>query len=378
LKFKEAQVKRLFLSPLMIFFTEAAYASDQCKNTNLISVDQRVSLTDPGNSSVASGTSGAQFSTTNSSSLATIKLANEVVSKPVSCNLDNEKYTSRSWELVLSSPLNKDGTPAQFATLDRLTTGVKASFKYSKGFTSGVRKLDKPQITNLTNLLALAKEVCRKKIKGEDLASCEAPSFAIDSKSDPDEFMAKWITQEYLEQSYENSGQTIWFTGGAELGYNDFEYLDTSDLTAQTQNGIEFKVEASATYSAFKSELALSFGGAYESAFDQSDEAVVCLDNNSDLKCASGRLAPPVRKDNFLVFGEARKVVKTNNAYIPQIGIAPRITHNFDKNLTGVSVPIFLLPDDGGLSSGLQFGWRSDTDNVSAGIFVGGTFDFLQ
>ena len=370
--------KLLISSSFLILFVDTAYASNNCDSKNLISVDQRVSLTDPNGSLIASGVSGAQFSTTESGSTITLKLANEVVSKPVRCEPNNEVYTSNSWEIVLSSPLNEDGTPAQLATLDRLATGVTASIKYSKGFTSGVRKLDFPQVTNLENMLVLAKEVCRKKNRGEDLKQCDAPSFDIDSKSDPEEFMAKWITQEYLSQTYDNAGQTLWFSGSAEIGYNDFEYLDTSDLTEQSKNDIEFKIEAGATYSAFKSNLAFSLGGIYENAFDQTDETVVCINDNTDLNCASGRPFAPVREDNFLVFSEARKLIPTNNAHIPQIGIAPRITYNFEKNLTGVSVPIFLIPEDGGLSSGLQFGWRSDTDRVSAGIFVGGAFDFLQ
>ena len=37
----------------------------------------------------------------------------------------------------------------------------------------------------------------------------------------------------------------------------------------------------------------------------------------------------------------------------------------------------FIMPEED-LSGGVQVGWRSDTKDVTSGIIIGGTFDFLS
>jgi len=41
-------------------------------------------------------------------------------------------------------------------------------------------------------------------------------------------------------------------------------------------------------------------------------------------------------------------------------------------------MPVYFIKPEGGLSSGFQVGWRSDTKDITAGIIIGGTFDFIS
>jgi|GEM_PF-5361588 len=389
---------KLFIIALMLGCSETALAA--CEN-KMIVADQALSFSGASGTPVASSKSGAQITATETGSVAKLTLANEIVSKPKIVNKPggvcsrSGKFTSNSWELSLSAPLNKNGGPTEIATLDRLSSGISASFKFSYGFTSGLLEKNKnsenvtvtdvPQTlrTQQKKAFELAKENCRRQTPADEIQECKKHDLRVadtpGGEGYPEEFIAQWALEEYIEHFMENAGRTFWISGGATIGNDDFKYIDPSDLSSKTTNEFEYKAEISATYSAFKSNTSVTLGAELQSAFDQADESISCLTDPNGVKCVSGRPMQPVREDNILAYAEARKIINLGtDGLIPKIGLAPRITHNFDKNLTGVSLPIFLIPKDGGLSSGLQLGWRSDTDAVSAGIFVGGTFDFLK
>jgi hypothetical protein len=56
-------------------------------------------------------------------------------------------------------------------------------------------------------------------------------------------------------------------------------------------------------------------------------------------------------------------------------GVGFKITHDVKSGDSGVDLPIYLFKDDKrNLNGGLRFGW-TNTDQFSAGLFVGSTFD---
>jgi hypothetical protein len=55
-----------------------------------------------------------------------------------------------------------------------------------------------------------------------------------------------------------------------------------------------------------------------------------------------------------------------------------KVVHDFKNDNWGVDVPLYLFPNDKGMfSGGLRFGW-TDTDQLSAGVFVGVPFKLLD
>ncbi|MGH8239324.1 MAG: hypothetical protein ACREXP_20215, partial [Steroidobacteraceae bacterium] len=62
----------------------------------------------------------------------------------------------------------------------------------------------------------------------------------------------------------------------------------------------------------------------------------------------------------------------TNN-----FGVAPIVIRDFDEKVTGVELPLFLVHDEpsegqaGPLTGGVKLGWRSDTDDITVGLFIG-------
>jgi hypothetical protein len=56
-----------------------------------------------------------------------------------------------------------------------------------------------------------------------------------------------------------------------------------------------------------------------------------------------------------------------------------RVEHDFESDVTAVTIPLYLFKEkDGGFTGGLQLGWRSDTDETVAGVFVSKAFSFLE
>jgi hypothetical protein len=61
------------------------------------------------------------------------------------------------------------------------------------------------------------------------------------------------------------------------------------------------------------------------------------------------------------------------------VAAALTATYDFEKNTTGIELPIYFVANDkGALAGGIRFGWRDDTDDVTVGLFVGKAFSVLN
>jgi hypothetical protein len=95
------------------------------------------------------------------------------------------------------------------------------------------------------------------------------------------------------------------------------------------------------------------------------------------VKCINGPIGAPSRKDGLLGAIEFRRQFMLKDFWIPSIGVAPQITYDLLKKKGGLDFPIYLVPDaKGNLLGGVRFGYRTDTDDVAVGVFVGTAFSF--
>ncbi|MEP3653495.1 MAG: hypothetical protein ABJO36_01250 [Litorimonas sp.] len=322
----------------------------------------------------AVGISGFGLDLSEDQKTLTAKISSEVVSK---FNSDKTRASSKSWDFSLSTPF-EDTNVAELATLDRLSSGTKASAKFTWGRTSDI-KFDGQEfdVNNFTSTdretLDLARRNCLEENKShpDKEKRCKIPK-----EGEGDELDV--FRQRYAGVDYNLDAKHIWITASADLGYDDYEFLSETDLTAQKTQEFAYKAGVAFSYTETKSPFLFSVGANFESALDQADEVENCLGEDDAQNCVTGRLGAPERTDDWLAFSEVRRIVNINAGPVKQVGLAPRLTYNFSKGVTGVNMPVYFIKPEGGLSSGFQVGWRSDTDDLTAGIILGGTFDFIS
>lgn len=93
-------------------------------------------------------------------------------------------------------------------------------------------------------------------------------------------------------------------------------------------------------------------------------------------ECLEGALGRPTRSETNIASFELRHRFSLLNGdnKIP-VAIAPQITYDFDKKEYGIDVPVYLTQNkEGKLNGGIRFGYRSDTKDVGAGVFIGVPF----
>jgi|GEM_PF-6591016 len=286
----------------------------------------------------------------------------------------HETQISQRWAFTLKAPIESGGKERKnFADLDRLASGIKTSLQYSRGHTfdfvdywpEGVDEGDSVGRT----------------LAGVDQAMTNCQALRTDKCDTPDPNDRLAFVSKYAPDFYENfltpKSKSFWYGVNIDAGVDDFTYLDPTGLMEMTDQKFQYGAGVSASYFDFNRKVVLSAGGQYSSAFESAESKENCIMVGSDQKCATGSLGKPVRKDNWVGFLEARKLIKFSSQISDQIGITARVSHDFESNVTGVSVPIQVKRNDGGLGTGFQIGWRSDTDDVTAGLFFGGSFDFI-
>lgn len=325
-----------------------------------------------------------QINATSDGGKAIVRVASSIESLPVgeNCPLIPDMFVSKGWDMTLSAPLGDDNDARDFATLDGLEDDLALEVGFSRGWTFG---FGSPQdiLPALQKGLEVAHAACLQKQPTTAGLDCTKPGINdVDSNgnSKADAFVAAHAREYFAEQLTSNA-RTFWLRGSAKLGYESFDYIDASDLSAESSEEIEYSFGVSATYVTFERNLALTAGVAFESAFDEEDEAIVCIGAmmvGDAPNCASGRPGMPNREDSWKAHLEYRYLSQGFGFGGRNIGFAPRITRDFEKDITGINVPIFLVaPGDSGVTTGLNLGWRDDTDAVTAGLFVGGKFSLL-
>ncbi|MGJ8560306.1 MAG: hypothetical protein ACSHX3_08730 [Litorimonas sp.] len=350
------------------------------------------------NSETAGGIGpSAQLSFTTEGSSASFKLASGGNEKGPKCinNDDNIRSCRTStWNLIVSTPFDsKDDTLLDLATLDGLASGVNATFKYSLGRTGGVDiNMAEAESLGIDIDLITAREACiidEKRNGGkrtdDEIAKCRTTTrYTAHSKDgkfpeDADDLIDEYIPkgQQARDTVFKNAySYFINFEG--KVNYEDFDFIDPTDLSSESTEKFEYSAGISATYVTLgERQIGITTGVKFQSDFKQADEGINCLNDMGEISCVSGRPLAPERKESLLGFSEVRHIFN-NVPGLGKVGVAPRLTHDFDEGVTGVNLPIFLASGDGNLSSGFQVGWRSDTDEVVAGFFIGTQLSLFQ
>ena len=279
-----------------------------------------------------------------------------------------EIYGARRVELEVSVPVGQMQSIENITTLNELGSGFTAEASYSIGrlFVDFEDITPDEQEKRRLEGLAIAQDNCEKE---------KTPIKCTEEKNKSDtQFIFDHAEEFYRDNFIVKSAPSIWFTGSATLGVDQFDFVRIEDLTEQSDREFEYGFELEATYIPTSGQNSFTLGAGFQSAFEENDEEIICRPGTpmSPENCLNGRAGPPTRENSFLAHVEYRHIFDISGF---NIAIAPRVTVNFNSDEVGVIAPIYFTPEsDVRFSTGLQVGWESESDDVMVGFFVSAPF----
>jgi hypothetical protein len=98
---------------------------------------------------------------------------------------------------------------------------------------------------------------------------------------------------------------------------------------------------------------------------DPQEEVSVCVPVVTPAeRCKQGFLSGPQAVDRSIVAAELRFVHW-------DFGFNPKASYELEDDVLGIELPIYLAQANGTLNGGVKFGWRDDTDDFTAAVFIG-------
>lgn len=199
---------------------------------------------------------------------------------------------------------------------------------------------------------------------------------------DPIAFMAKYVGKDQAREFRRAflSTKPIYFAGlNGAAGQSDLKFIDPVAFAERSQKKTAISGSAYAGLIGANYDWALRAKYSYISKFESAMDGQICRNsvvNPAMPECLSGPQGAPGRVKSSIATIELRK--QFNPGDEATFAIAPQFVYDFDKKDFGVDVPIYLTRSkEGTLNGGIRFGYRSDSKDLGAGIFIGLPFDRL-
>ncbi|GJI91264.1 hypothetical protein [Duganella hordei] len=305
----------------------------------------------------------------------TLKLS-RYVSEPEGQLLPNGDRLARfsTGSLLFSTPLSKRNT-TELLTLDGLATGSSVAFQYSS-FSASFRPA-------LATERAAKDQICavvlkKKQAKEDKKASDPKAEQPIEcDSSDVEKYGTPKQQKDWERLSWGDAAMPpqIW-GASAEVGFPTHDYVNTDTLAKESSKEHPWSVGAYYALSPDRSNTIYSISAKYQRSYEDGKEGVLCPvvapTGVSSVSCASGALGATVRKTKKLLAFDVRHD-------FGNVAVGLTITRDFAQPATSVELPLYLIKNsDGKLNGGLKFGYRSDTKQYGAGVFVGSAFSIYQ
>jgi hypothetical protein len=162
----------------------------------------------------------------------------------------------------------------------------------------------------------------------------------------------------------------IFFAGAnASVAPESFTFVNADTLAEEPAEKRTSRSLSALAAVVFATNTVTTVSYVHDVAYSGGDKADVCRPaaSGGSLKCSEAIVGPPgdAARTNRLSF-EVKQFIGTNFAF------APKLNWNVDNSVVGIELPIYLLQaKDGGLTGGVNLGWRSDTKAFIASAFVG-------
>lgn len=264
-----------------------------------------------------------------------------------------------TWSGAVSAPLGDGDSSAKAASLEGLASATTIEFKFSRTRAKFVPRRD---------WATAALAICEK-IEGYDPdqdTGCDL-SFVVEKAPDQAEAFSRIL--------WGDNVTSFTWGGSAKAGSENFEYIEPTTLARRSTEETSWSATGFVAYywaSSSRDESLITASYTRESSWANRDETPICLPGAPPASCVTGSPGPPVQTDKDIFSIGYRRVVDN---------MAFSVTANYDSqdDVFGVELPIYLVRgEDGGFTGGVKLDWRSDTDEVVAGIFVSQPFSLLE
>lgn len=312
----------------------------------------------PGDSSSA-GPSAVEVSGGESDGRISIRYSSEVSG-------GNGQFTR--WSLAVSTPT--DGKPAlTVLSMTSIPDDTAASFRFTQAFggRSPIPDIEgDPVIAGICARMAAAR-----------LAKLGPTPLGMSRDCQSDD-VKTYLGKEFRDFQWAIASAKPFILLGfeADVGYHNASYINTSTITQVSQTNEVWVIGASLTgYWARRGTLASVRVNYKQDYTDQTTGTACPAPGPPAVTCLTGALGAPTRNQALSATLELRQVFNVGEH---RIAIGPSVVYDFENDVTGIDLPIYLVPNqDGVLNAGIHFGWRSDQDNITVGLFVKKSFGFF-
>ena len=329
----------------------------------------------PASSAVETPRAYAEIEAGKDSSRVSLKISRSAHTNPVNWGTRKEVRTNVSaWTVTFAAPLNKKDKDTDVANLDGLANSFSVALKWTR-FDYWRSKPTDADDRKFCDRLgeAQAAELDTDNERQRKEAAKKIADACFDEFDSEKAYAAgpEW-GREYEAMYWPDRPRWV-YGAEAKIGTEDFEFLDTQTFAEREQSETPWSVGGFVGVS--KPDWGLTYlGFRYEEAFEEQKQASICtpIENSTALSCETKPLGAPAGKDKAIVFVEHRR-------HLGQFAISPRVSRDFESNVTGVDFPVYFWKDkDGNLAGGIKAGWTSDEDGLDFSLFIGATFSFFD
>ncbi len=182
----------------------------------------------------------------------------------------------------------------------------------------------------------------------------------------------------YTVGSFAQNSFSLGLTGS--VAHDKFDYVDPANLAAGKESHVSWSFGAAFTLYPRRSPTALAFSVRYERSYAAADSKILCplAAGATVATCVNKPAGAPVLDRSYLVsLGLRHRFWRGDK--LAGLAIAPTVTYDASDDVFGAELPVYFVPSkDGGPTGGVKVGYRSDTDNVTFGIFVGAAFGIVN
>lgn len=264
------------------------------------------------------------------------------------------RLTFGDFSLTASAPVNKNG-PTDLATLDSFGNSTTLRAEYSRAL------FFHPVSWEILD------EACER--LGVSDGTCDAT------------YVQQHAPEDYRRLADALRAKPLFWSVWATIGHDEYKFYDPLTLAKDEENRTPWGVGGYLSGQPFDGPTLVTLGAEYQETYKAADTLVVCSGGPPPITCVNGPIGGPIDGNRELVWLEARHRFEW-------AGVAPRVTYDFDKDVTEVQLPIYLIRAPGSkadrendtpppLTGGVRFGWRDDTDDVSVSLFITSSFSIF-
>lgn len=318
-----------------------------------------------------SAPSGIELMAAQGSSQASIKLSRSFSDGSHKAPGEYGRAIFSTWSLTASAPLSKSSDDTDIATLDALVHASSLEAKYSRFSVPDLRRPDLSDPEVSARMQHLCAEL-RRSYK-EKTGKSEADAIAQECDLGNAKLYLPDRYGDFRSLYWKPSGMRVVWGASAKVGYQNFDFVNTTSGKEESRQETPWSVGLFLGLNPAQWKTLFTLSGQYQEAFKDAKSGVQCLPGeDGTLLCASGPLGSPKHVTKKLVALEARRAFRFAS-------VALTATYDFEAEVFGVDLPVYLVKGkDGKLSGGVRLGWRDDTDDFTAGVFVGAGFGVFE